>query len=91
MSAGNQDFSQIFSLIKREFTHFADSYAQAVSSGAKAAGKEVVDTIEHLDQPAAIVASKLAAAVKIGAKHAGEQMAGAGIDFINQMKARANK
>jgi hypothetical protein len=91
LSVGNQDFAKIFSKIKREFSHFADSYAKAVSSGADAAGNDVIRTVEHLDQPADIVAAKLAAAVKLGTKHAGEQMASASIDFIKQMKERANK
>lgn len=91
MSVGDQDLSKIFSRIKREFSHFADSYAKAVNSGANAAGKEVVDAIQQMDQPGHIVASKVAAAVKVGAKHAGEQMANVSIDFIKQMRDRAKK
>ncbi|NOU99733.1 hypothetical protein [Paenibacillus planticolens] len=91
MSKGNQDFSKIFSEIQREFTHFASSYAKAVKSGANTVGKQVIDAVDNMDQPANIVASKLIAAVKSGVKNAGEQMINSGIDYVNHMNTKKNK
>jgi hypothetical protein len=89
MSSGSQDFSRIFGEIKREYLHFAESYATAVKSGANVAGQQIIKDVEELDQPADISAGKLIASVKIGVQHAAEQMANSGMDFVNQMKEKA--
>jgi hypothetical protein len=89
MSSKSPNFSRIFSEIKQEFLHFADSYATAVKSGANVAGKQILKDVEKLDQPADISAGKLIAAVKIGVQYAAEQMVNSGMDFVKQMKKKA--
>jgi histone H3/H4 len=42
MPEGRQDFSRIFGEIKQEFFRFADSYAEAVSSGVQDAGEQMI-------------------------------------------------
>lgn len=91
MSEESQDFSRIAGKIKREFFHFAKSYSKAVKSGANAAGQQMMETVENMDQPANIVAGKLIAAVKIGVQNAGEQMAKSGMDFVKHMKKQTKK
>jgi hypothetical protein len=91
MSSGSQDFSRIVGEIKREFLHFADSYAMAVKSGANVAGQQIIKAVEKLDKPADISAGKLIAAIKIGVQHAGEQMVNSGMDFVEQMKNKKKR
>lgn len=86
MSSGSQDFSKIADKIRREFLHFADSYAKAVKSGANVAGKQIIEAVEKVDQPADISVGKLIAAVKSGVQNAGEHMVNSGMDFVKQMK-----
>lgn len=91
MSAESQDFSRVFSEIKQEFLHFANSYATAVKSGANVAGQQILKAVEELDQPTDISAGKLVAAVKIGVQYAAEQMVNSGMDFVKQMKSKKKR
>ncbi|OCT13978.1 hypothetical protein A8709_00090 [Paenibacillus pectinilyticus] len=86
MAPRNQGMSKFFSDVKQWFLHFATTYSIAVKSGANVAGKQIMEAMEQLNQPADIPAGKLFAAVKIGVQHASEHMVNAGITFVEQMK-----
>jgi hypothetical protein len=91
MPEGRQDFSRIFGEIKQEFFRFADSYAEAVSSGANVTGKKIVEAVENSVQPPDILIGKLILAVKSGVQDAGEQMIKSGMDFAQHRKEKAKK
>ncbi|CAG7650235.1 hypothetical protein PAESOLCIP111_06035 [Paenibacillus solanacearum] len=90
MSSNPQDISNLISGLKKDLLQFTESYAKAVKSGADMAGQQIIEAAEQLDQPTDIPASKLIAALRNGARHAGQQLIHSGIDFFGQMDNTAS-
>lgn len=82
----SDELTRIFGKVKREFSHFADSYANAVKSAGDVSGKQFTETLDNKNMPADIFIEKLLSAFKSGLHSACEQMVKSGKDYVGQMK-----